>query len=242
MGTRDGPRAAGLMAPHRVRVDALAPEMTLGPREARHLHVLRLREGDEVRVFDGHGEEAGATVTLLDDLRAVLTLGERLSGTAETPQPVTLAVALLKGDKLADVVRAATELGVARVQLLVTRHADAREIGAQKLLRLRRIAEEASKQSRRAVTPEVLAPVPLDALTWEGHLFVAQPGSTARLTEHLTWDAPVTVLSGPEGGLADAEVVELLGRGAVAVTLGPRILRAETAPVALLGAIVATGV
>lgn len=230
------------MAPHRVRVDALAPEMTLGPREARHLHVLRLREGDEVRVFDGRGEEAGATVTLLDDLRAVLTLGERLAGTAETPQPVTLAVALLKGDKLADVVRAATELGAARVQLLVTRHADAREIGAQKLLRLRRVAEEASKQSRRAVTPEVLAPVHLTELTWEGQLFVAQPGSTDRLTDRLRWDTPVTVLTGPEGGLADAEVTELIGRGAVAVTLGPRILRAETAPVALLGAIVATGV
>lgn len=230
------------MASHRVRVDALSPEMTLGPREARHLHVLRLREGDPVRVFDGQGAEAEATLTLLDDLRAVLTLGERLTGAAETPRPVTLAAALLKGDKLADVVRAATELGAARVQLLVTRHADAREIGPQKLLRLRRVAEEASKQSRRAVTPEVLAPVPLAELTWEGQLFVAQPGSLSRLTDHLTWDAPVTLLTGPEGGLADAEVAALVERGAVAVTLGPRILRAETAPVALLGALVATGV
>lgn len=230
------------MAPHRVRVNALTPEMTLGPREARHLHVLRLREGDALRVFDGEGAEAQATLSVLEDSRAVLTLGERLTGTAETPQPVTLAVALLKGDKLADVVRAATELGAARIQLLVTRHADAREIGVQKLQRLRRIAEEASKQSRRAVTPEVLAPVPLEELPWQGTLFVAQPGSTARLTEHLRWGAPVTVLTGPEGGLADAEVAALVSRGAVAVTLGPRILRAETAPVALLGAIVATGV
>ncbi|EYB68339.1 16S ribosomal RNA methyltransferase RsmE [Deinococcus phoenicis] len=230
------------MAPHRVRVAALAPEMALGPREARHLHVLRLREGDPLRVFDGRGAEAEATLTLLDDLRAVLTLGERLNGTAETPQPVTLAVALLKGDKLADVVRAATELGAARVQLLVTRHADAREIGTQKLLRLRRVAEEASKQSRRTVTPEVLAPLPLADLSWEGTLFVAQPGAAARLTDHLTWNAPVTVLTGPEGGLSEAEVAGLTAKGAVAVTLGPRILRAETAPVALLGALVATGV
>ena len=51
------------MAPHRVRVDALAAQMTLGPREARHLHVLRLRVGDEVRVFDGQGQEAAATLT-----------------------------------------------------------------------------------------------------------------------------------------------------------------------------------
>ncbi|GAA5512061.1 ribosomal RNA small subunit methyltransferase E [Deinococcus carri] len=230
------------MAPHRVRVEALAPEMLLGPRETRHLHVLRLNPGDAVRVFDGQGAEAGATLTLLEEGRAVLTLGERLAGAAETPQPVTLAVALLKGDKLADVVRAATELGAARVQLLVTRHADAREIGAQKLQRLRRVAEEASKQSRRAVTPEVLPPLPLAEFAWEGTLFVAQPGSVARLTDHLNWDAPVTVLTGPEGGLAEAEVAALTARGAVAVTLGPRILRAETAPLALLGALVATGV
>ncbi|MBB5233123.1 16S rRNA (uracil(1498)-N(3))-methyltransferase [Deinococcus budaensis] len=230
------------MAPHRVRVDALAPEMTLGPREARHLHVLRLRAGDSLRVFDGQGAEAEATLTALDEARALLTLGEALMGTAETPQPVTLAVALLKGDKLADVVRAATELGAARIQLLVTRHADAREIGEQKLSRLRRIAQEASKQSRRAVTPEVLAPLPLAEWRWEGQLFVAQPGSRERLTEHLSWQAPVTVLSGPEGGLSDPEVAALTARGAVAVTLGPRILRAETAPLALLGAIVATGV
>ncbi|WP_231557250.1 16S rRNA (uracil(1498)-N(3))-methyltransferase [Deinococcus sp. YIM 77859] len=216
--------------------------MTLGPRETRHLQVLRLHEGETVRVFDGQGTEAEAILTRLEEGRAVLTLGERLAGTAETPQPVTLAVALLKGDKLADVVRAATELGVARVQLLVTRHADAREIGTQKLLRLRRVAQEASKQSRRAVVPQVLDPLPLAELSWEGQLFVAQPGASARLSDHLSWKAPVTVLTGPEGGLADTEVATLTARGAVPVTLGPRILRAETAPVALLGAIVATGV
>ncbi|SMB92868.1 16S rRNA (uracil(1498)-N(3))-methyltransferase [Deinococcus hopiensis] len=230
------------MATHRVRVEALTPEIVLGPREVRHLQVLRLRPGDALHVFDGRGAEAEATLTVLEEVRAVVTLGTPLTGAAETPQPLTLAVALLKGDKLSDVVRAATELGVARVQLLVTQHADAREIGTQKLLRLRRVAEEASKQSRRAVTPEVLAPLPLAGYSWEGQLFVAQPGSQKRITEHLAWDVPVTVLTGPEGGLADAEVSTLISRGAVAITLGPRILRAETAPVALLGAVVATGV
>lgn len=225
----------------RVRVEALAPVMVLGPREARHLYVLRLAPGAEVLVFDGQGAQAHATVAELDAGRTVLHLGESSDAAAETPQPLTLAVALLKGDKLADVVRAATELGVARVQLLVTRRADAREIGAQKLLRLNRVAEEASKQSRRAVTPAVLAPVPLTDLRWEGRLFIAQPGSSLRLTDYMDWSAPITVLTGPEGGLTDEEVAQLTARGAAAVTLGPRILRAETAPVALLGAIAALG-
>lgn len=226
----------------RIKVDALTPTIELGLREARHLQVLRLGPGAVLRVFDGQGQEAEATLTELSELGAVLALGAGVQATAETPQPVTLAIALLKGDKLSDVTRAATELGVARIQLLLTRHADAREIGTQKLLRLRRVAEEASKQSRRAVTPELLEPISIADLSWSGTLFLAHPGSRALITDHLNWNAPITVLTGPEGGFSDAEVAQLQERGAVAVTLGPRILRAETAPIALLGAIVATGV
>lgn len=230
------------MSAHRVRVPELAARMTLGPRELRHLRVLRLRPGDAVQVFDGRGAEAAATLLRLDEGGAVLALGEPLSAAAETPQPVTLAVALLKGDKLADVVRAATELGVARVQLLHTRYSDVPELGAGKLERLRRVAGEASRQSRRAVTPEVRSPISLAQLPAAGLGVVAHPGSPARLTDLLTWSAPVTLASGPEGGFSDEEIAALTGAGYHAVTLGPRILRAETAPLALLGAIVATGV
>ncbi|WP_022801845.1 16S rRNA (uracil(1498)-N(3))-methyltransferase [Deinococcus ficus] len=226
---------------HRLPVPELADVMVLGPAEARHLGVLRLAPGAAVVVFDGRGGEARATVAELDDTRAVLHLGEATQGAQETPQPLTLAASLLKGDKLAEVVRAATELGVARIQLVVPRRADAREIGAQKLQRLARVAQEASKQSRRAVIPEVLAPVVLDALAWEGTLLVAQPGSAVRVMDVVDWTRPVTVLTGPEGGLTPEEVAALVARGAQAVTLGPRILRAETAPVALLGAIAALG-
>ncbi|MVN87416.1 16S rRNA (uracil(1498)-N(3))-methyltransferase [Deinococcus sp. HMF7620] len=226
---------------HRLRVPELAATMTLGPAEARHLHVLRLQAGDEVRVFDGQGHEARATLLELDAGSAVLTLGEAVSGAAETPFPLTLAAALLKADKLADVVRAATELGVAEIRLLVTARADVREIGDQKLTRLGRVAQEASKQSRRAVVPVVHAPVPLATFAPQGQVLVAQPGSVLRVAEVLRWTAPVTVITGPEGGLTDAEVAALVSRGAQAVTLGPRILRAETAPVALLGAIAALG-
>ncbi|MCY1703083.1 16S rRNA (uracil(1498)-N(3))-methyltransferase [Deinococcus sp. SL84] len=232
----------------RVRVPELPADLEAGPElvltggEVRHLGVMRLGAGDPLLVFDGRGREARAEVTALDGLRATLRLVEELPGTPETPQPVTLAVALLKGDKLADVVRAATELGVARIQLLVTQHADVRDIGANKLARLNRVAAEASKQSRRAVTPEVLPPVPLAALTWEGQAYVAHPYVHDLLSSHLHWDSPVTLLTGPEGGFSESEMEALLSRGAQGVVLGPRILRAETAPLALLGAIAATGV
>ena len=226
---------------HRVKVAALARVMPLSVAESQHLRVLRLRPGATLQVFDGQGAEADATLIRLDEGGAMLELGEAVHNDRETPQPVTLAVALLKGDKLSDVVRAATELGVSAVQLTVTARADAREIGAQKLERLNRVAQEAAKQSRRNVIPPVLAPIPLAGVPLTGQVFVAQPGSNTRLTDVLDWSAPVTLITGPEGGLTDAEVARLVAGGAHAVTLGPRILRAETAPVALLGAIAALG-
>jgi 16S rRNA (uracil1498-N3)-methyltransferase len=246
MGAGDGPQRTALIhAPghmHRVKVAALARIMPLTPAEAQHLRVLRLRPGAVLRVFDGHGAEASATLIRLDDGGALLELGEALENNRETPQPITLAIALLKGDKLSDVVRAGTELGVSTFQLLHTRHADVPEIGEQKLIRLRRIAAEASKQSRRAVVPDVLSPIGLRQLTLAGQGFLAHPGSVALLSDTLTWHAPVTFVSGPEGGFADAEVAALVGAGFVPITLGPRILRAETAPLALLGAVAALGV
>jgi 16S rRNA (uracil1498-N3)-methyltransferase len=227
---------------HRVRVEALGRIMPLTPAESQHLRVLRLRPGAQLQVFDGQGAEAYATVIRLDEGGAMLELGAAIDNDRETPQPVTLAVALLKGDKLSDVVRAATELGVTTIQLLQTRHADVPEIGEQKLTRLRRIAAEASKQSRRSVTPEVLAPLPVSQLKLEGQGFLAHPGSRGRLLDTLHWDSPVMLASGPEGGFSEAEVAALTTSGFVAVTLGPRILRAETAPLALLGSIAASGV
>ncbi|WP_414656989.1 16S rRNA (uracil(1498)-N(3))-methyltransferase [Deinococcus sp. VB343] len=229
----------------RLQVGEIAPEMRLGPQETRHVQVLRLRPGERLQVFDGRGAEAVAVLSELDAGHALLhldTAAEAHSRGAEYPQPVTLAIALLKGDKLADVVRAATELGVSNIQLLVTQHAEARDIGVQKLVRLRRIASEAARQSERRVVPEVLEPLPLGQLSWEGRALLAHPGSAARVTDLLDWQTPLTLLSGPEGGFSEAEVALLRERGAEAVTLGPRILRAETAPLALLGAIAATGV
>ena len=227
---------------HRVRVADLRDHLALPPSELRHLRVLRLGPGDRVRVFDGRGGEAEAVIERLDEGGALLALGSQVAPAPETPWPVTLAVALLKGDKLADVVRAATEFGVARVQLLHTTFTDVPDVGAAKLERWRRVAQEASKQSRRAVVPQVLAPVRLSELPITSQGFVAHPGARSLLTGLLDWSGPVTLVSGPEGGFAEEEIALLAARGYRAVTLGGRILRAETAPLALLGAIAATGV
>jgi 16S rRNA (uracil1498-N3)-methyltransferase len=224
------------MRPHRAYHPQLEPRIVLNPTEAAHLRVLRAEVGDQLTVFDGLGLEAKATV-LESGERYVLQLEPVTTSSLEPPQPITLAIALLKADKLADVVRAATELGVARVQLLCTQHSQAKEIGAQKLERLRRIATEAAKQCQRTVIPQVLAPIELADLTAPG--LVAHPHSGVLPREAVAWNAPVQVICGPEGGFSSREVDLLEHNGMVRVSLGRRILRAETAALALVSSLTA---
>jgi 16S rRNA (uracil1498-N3)-methyltransferase len=224
------------MRPHRAFHPTLEPTVVLSPTEATHLRVLRAQVGDALIIFNGAGLEARATVLEIGE-RYVLRLEPPQPSSREPPQPITLAVALLKADKLADVVRAATELGVARVQLLTTQHAQAKDIGTQKLERLRRIAAEAAKQCQRTVIPEVLEPIGLTHLQAPG--MVAHPQSSRLPRETVQWDAPLCLVCGPEGGFSSREVELLEAQGMERVTLGRRILRAETAALALVSAITA---
>ena len=227
------------MRAHRAFTKKLEPVVKLTGSEASHLRVLRANVGDLVTLFDGAGLEADAKILTLEDFAITLEVGESRVVNLEPPQPITLAIALLKGDKLSEVVRAATELGVSRFQLLITEHADVKEIGAQKLIRLERVALEASKQCRRAVTPVVISPIKLKTLEHVPCGLVAHPGSSLKPREALNWDVPITIATGPEGGFSNSEIELLESRGFVSVGLGPRILRAETAPIAILGALTA---
>ncbi len=231
------------MRVHRVFVAQLGQEVKLAASEAAHLRVLRAQVGDAVVAFDGAGLAATGKIVAHDDFETILELSPPEVQSSESPINITLAVALLKGDKLVDVVRACTELGVAKILLLLTDFSDAKEIGAQKLLRLRRVATEAAKQSRRAVVPEILEPVRLSALPDLNAAcvgVVAHPGAGALVRSVLSGSVQeVLVLSGPEGGFSVQEIAWLEQKGFVRVGLGPRILRAETAAVALLAALTA---
>jgi 16S rRNA (uracil1498-N3)-methyltransferase len=227
------------MRSHRAFVQKLEPVAKLTGSEAAHLRVLRAGVGDTVTLFDGAGLEADAKILTLEDFTITLEVGESRVVNLEPPQEITLAVALLKGDKLSEVVRAGTELGVSRFLLLITEHADVKDIGAQKLERLQRVALEASKQCRRAVTPLVLSPIKLRQLEPVACGLVAHPGSSLKPREAINWDTPITIATGPEGGFSSLEIEWLEAKGFQTVGLGPRILRAETAPIAILGALTA---
>jgi 16S rRNA (uracil1498-N3)-methyltransferase len=220
----------------------LPPERIAGGRarltaEARHYlkTVLRLRPGDEVEVFDGAGGAWTAALGQGDEL----ALGPR----RDAPPPgarLWLAFALPKGEKGDLVVQKATELGVERLLPFAAARSvvklDPRR-GAERARRWRRIAAEAARQCGRAEVPEVDEPAPLAAV------LEATPRDFRRLVFHGAGGERLADLAdprasghllvvGPEGGLEPAEVDRCLAAGARVASLGPRVLRAETAALA----------
>lgn len=218
--------------------------VTLVADEARHLRdVLRLKTNDEVYVFDGAGREFRCIVA--DTRRDLATL--RIDSEVEPAKPeshlaLTLCVALLKGEKFDLVVQKATELGVSRIIPLITRYADIHlrdEADASKrVARWQRIALEAAKQSGRAFVPEVSAPVSFASFlqgTKDAELCLMFSERGGGELDVLAGRAPrsVTALVGSEGGWSDEELENARSENFQVVTLGGRILRAETAAITI---------
>lgn len=236
------------MRRHRVFVrDLQAGTVALLGAEAHHLaQVLRVKPGDPVRAFDGAGLEAEGEVIVADPVRVELRLEPPHPSDTEPSWSLTLAVGLLKGDKLSDVIRHGTELGVVRFIPFVSRRGDVPMLSPNKLARWRRVAREAAKQSGRSVIPDVSDAVSFEDLVSETYhadlALVADPRATTTLHDHLTTHTPtdgasLCCITGPEGGLTPDETDRLRNQGVLPVFLGGRILRAETAPVALAAAL-----
>ena len=223
--------------------------VTLAADEARHLRdVLRLKTGDEAFVFDGEGEEFFCVVT--ETGRGNNPAGLEVKGQAEPASPesalkLTLALALLKGEKFDLVVQKATELGVTRITPIATTRADMRlrdaADAARRVARWQRLALEACKQSGRARVPLIDAPVSFSSLieSTEGEssrlMFAERTGRGLfeTLEKAHTQAQSVIALVGPEGGWEDAEIRQASDAGWSIITLGGRTLRAETAAIAI---------
>lgn len=212
--------------------------ITLAADEARHLRdVLRLKPGDEVYVFDGLGHEFRATVSnVRRDVAELRIEAEVEPAKPESHLQLNLGVALLKGEKFDLVVQKATELGVTKITPLITRYADIHLRDAsdatKRVTRWQRIALEAAKQSGRAFVPEISLPVALEKVDVAGIgvMFSERDGEAL---ESLQGTSAITALVGSEGGWADEEIETARARGFHVVTLGGRILRAETAAIAV---------
>lgn len=249
---------------HRIFVDQVvkASPCTLrivSQEEVHHaLRVLRLSEGDRIELTDADGVEFIAEIktALLnqtaDSVMEVLCL-EKIDIRRESPAEVTLFQGLPKHDKLEFIIQKAVELGAVKIvpvecERSVARIRDAKD-AAKKTERWNRIAHEAAKQSKRAVEPEVSEPVKLkgirELISQNGLNLLAYEGAALKpLMAHLEearrnddLPQPVAIMIGPEGGLTEKEVHELSEMGFTTIGLGPRILRTETAGLALLSII-----
>lgn len=213
--------------------DPTQQTVTLTADEARHLRdVLRLKAGDEVYVFDGRGREFRcAVVKTTRDTAELSVEAEVEPAKPESQLQLNLCVALLKGEKFDLVVQKATELGVTKVTPLVTRYADIHLRDAadatKRVARWQRIALEAAKQSGRAFVPEIELPVAFEAIE-TGVMFSERGGDSL---ETLPASNMITALVGSEGGWSDDEIETARARDFHVITLGGRILRAETAAI-----------
>ncbi|MBX7167491.1 MAG: 16S rRNA (uracil(1498)-N(3))-methyltransferase [Pirellulales bacterium] len=214
---------------------------TLAGAEAHHLAgVLRAAPGDELVVFDGRGGEYLARVAGVRRDRVELLLVERRDIEREAVRSLTLAVALPKGERQRWLVEKVVELGVARLVPLITQRGVAQPT-AEALARLRRAVIEASKQCGRNRLMEIAEPRRLGEFAAPGEVgWIAHPSAERRVRELVGSLSPaqtVAVAIGPEGGFAAEEFEQARAVGAIPVGLGERILRVETAALAVAAVI-----
>ncbi|MCE5187833.1 MAG: 16S rRNA (uracil(1498)-N(3))-methyltransferase [Eubacteriales bacterium] len=214
--------------------------------DAHHiLRVLRMKAGETLSICDGTGGEYDAVIASVSPDAVVCTLGERRRSEAESPVKITLFQCLPKTGKMETIVQKCTELGVFAVEPVVCARCVVvpNKDFEKKRERYSRVALEAAKQSRRAMVPQVLPLVELkkiDPKSFDLFLVAYEEEETRTLKTALREaGAPATValLIGPEGGLEPDEVKRLAANGAICVSLGRRILRTETAGMAMLAQI-----
>lgn len=219
--------------------------VSLLPEDAAHhaVHVLRLRPGEEVILFNGRGGEYAGRIAAVDRLRVSVDLLEHRRLERESPLAVTLVQGVSAGEKMDFTVQKATELGVAVLQPVLAARSTGRisgERAALKRAHWQRVAIAACEQSGRNRIPEVLPVAPLAqfcaAAPAPGTRLLLSPLATLGLRA-AKLEGAVTLAAGPEAGFTAEEEALLAETGFLPVRLGPRMLRTETAALAALAAL-----
>jgi 16S rRNA (uracil1498-N3)-methyltransferase len=227
----------------RLHVDTdLKPGATLALPEAAAHHaarVLRLAAGDAVVLFDGSGGEYLARLAAVERGRVLAETGEHLDVERESPLRATLVQAISSSDKMDFTIQKAVELGAAAIHPVFSSKSVVRLSGereGRKLAHWRRVAIAACEQCGRNRIPEIAEPVPLERYRPpEGTRILLAPGAARRLAELAR--QPLVLAAGPEAGFSEAEETLLQNLGFVPASLGPRVLRTETAALAALAAL-----
>lgn len=217
--------------------------LDLPEHSAHHAReVLRLRSGSAVRVFDGRGKEYDATLDQVTRQTVSLRLGGAVAPRLESPLRILLALPPLKGDRMETALQKATELGIAEVWPVVTARTDAAgrpALRGSRQDRWEKVASGAAEQCGRAVVPAVASAMTLDDLVrapFEGLRLLFEAIPNPRPLASFPKPHAVLLLIGPPGGWEDGEFSRLSAAGFAPTSLGPRILRTETAAIAAVTA------
>jgi 16S rRNA (uracil1498-N3)-methyltransferase len=218
-------------------------QFSLAAEAAQHVaKALRLKTGDAIVVFDGSGGEYDATLTRIDKDRVDVKVGAWRDADVDPPIRLGIAQGLPEADKMDWIIQKSVELGAAWIQPIVCDRSVVRIAGERAVRReshWKRVAIAACEQSGRNRIPEVRPT--LGFMSWiavaaDVPRWVLTPGATSIASKPNPGPA-LELLIGPEGGLSEREQELALSQGAEPVALGPRVLRAETAPMAALAAV-----
>ena len=214
--------------------------------QARYVgRVLRLRPDDEITLFDGQGGEYRAVITVAGKNAVSAAIQERVSRSAESPLNITLLQGISRGDRMDYVIQKATELGVSRVTPIHTEFSMVKldeKRAAKRMSHWRKVAASACEQCGRNTLPLIDTPTSLPNTLADYHQadcpkIIMKPAASASLSSiGIDGRGPV-VLIGPEGGFSDQEYENAEAAGFQAVGFGPRIMRTETAAIAVVSAL-----
>ncbi len=219
--------------------------LTLPPGQSRHVQVLRLQAGDALTLFDGGGGEWSASVERMGASAVQVRVGEHVAVERELRFAVTLALGMPANERMDSLVEKATELGAGTIQPLVCERSVLRLAGERAHKRVehwRAVAIAASEQSGRTRVPQIAPVCSLSQWLRDGvpadarGRFVLSLRDAAPFGKH-TYRGPSVFLSGPEGGLSDTEESAARAARFMPLSLGARVLRADTAPLAILAAL-----
>jgi 16S rRNA (uracil1498-N3)-methyltransferase len=215
----------------------------LGPHASHHIgKVLRMRPGDPLTLFNGEGGEWSATIEAVDKKAVTVLPDAFLDLDRAAPRPVTLGLPLIKGDRMDFAIQKAVEMGAAAIQVLESERTEVRLKGereSKKLDHWRQVAISACEQCGLNRPPVVDGVMPLKTFIdqAQGLRLIAHPGERPLDAVAVRDATTLSLLTGPEGGFSDDELAAARQAGFHGFALGERVLRAETAPVALLASL-----
>ncbi len=206
-----------------------------GPASHYLTRVLRLSKGDALILFNGDGRDYVAEITGFESKSVQVRVLDNAVVAKESPLKITLAQAVCRGERMDYALQKATELGVFCIQPLISRRVEVRLDKTRLVKRLKHwqgVVISACEQSGRAVVPEIKSPLPLSewmAAADNSPRLVLDPYTSDKLADLSVVDETLSLVIGPEGGFTDEEMQEARNSGLTPMSLGPRVLRTETA-------------